>query len=73
MNYNVLHYMLNLPYEMEWDQVEDIGLMYEGKKLILNHETGTGKTTLALGVTALLASRLRRENKKLIITAPSNK
>ena len=73
MNYNVLHYMLDLPYEMEWDQVEDIGLMYEGKKLILNHETGTGKTTLALGVTALLASRLRKENRKLIITAPSNK
>ena len=73
MNYNILHYMLDLPYTMEPDQIEDIGLMYEGKKLILNHETGTGKTTLAIGIIAMLAKRLRDENKKLVVTAPSNK
>lgn len=73
MDYKILHYMLDVPFEILEDQIEDIGKMFERKKLILNHETGTGKTMLALGVISLLLHRARMEQKKIIVTAPSNK
>ena len=73
LDFNILRYLLDTPYEILDDQIDDIKSMVMSKKLMMTHETGLGKTLLAVGAIATLLPKMRKERKVMIVTAPTNK